>query len=124
MSASQIVVHKLPPSVDGAYAEMSSLLAKNVQTANCYFADNDLIAAGAMRAFKEHGYRIPQDVAFIGFDNTSLCELMDPPVTSVNVPKQAMGRLAVERLLSVINGGSSCTVKSEIMTSLVLRGSL
>ena len=49
---------------------------------------------------------------------------MDPPVTSVNVPKQAMGRLAVERLLSVINGGSSCTVKSEIMTSLVLRGSL
>ncbi len=124
MSASQIVVHKLPPSVDGAYAEMSALLAKNVQTANCYFADNDLIAAGAMRAFKEHGYRIPQDVAFIGFDNTSLCELMDPPVTSVNVPKQAMGRLAVERLLSVINVGSSCTVKSEIMTSLVLRGSL
>jgi len=124
MEASKSIVHFLSPSIDGAYADMSKLLSEKVDVANCYFADNDMIAVGAIRAFKEHGYRVPDDVAFVGFDNTFLCESTDPSLTTINVPKQAMGRLAVERLVTIISGNSCAPIKTELLTSLIKRHSL
>jgi len=124
MSASRSVVHWLTPSVEGAYADMKALLAAGEKPASCYFADNDNIAVGAMRAFKEAGYRIPEDIGFIGFDNTTLCELIEPALATVNVPKLGMGSMAVERLHSLIRGERQTTVKVEVLTSLVKRRSL
>ncbi len=124
MSTAASVVHRLAPSVEGAYADMKVLLAQGEKLASCYFADNDLIAAGAMRAFKEAGYRIPEDIGIVGFDNTSMCEILEPPLTAIHVPKQAMGQMAVERLTDLMDGKSSVCVKIEIATSLVKRGSL
>ena len=83
------------------------------------FADNDLIAAGAMRALKEAGYRIPEDIGIVGFDNTSMCEFLDPPMTTIHVPKQAMGQLAVEQLLRLIQKRSAAPVKIEVGTMLI-----
>ncbi len=124
MSTSASVVHRLEPSAEGAYADMKALIAEGVKLASCYFADNDLIAAGAMRAFKEAGYRVPEDIGLIGFDNTSLCEMLEPPLTTVHVPKQAMSQLAVERLLAILARKPSAHVKIEVTTTLVKRGSL
>lgn len=124
MSTSASVVHRLAPSVEGAYADMKALIAQGEKLASCYFADNDLIAAGAMRAFKDAGYRIPEDIGVIGFDNTAMCEILEPPLTTIHVPKQAMGQLAVERLVSIMGTKPSASVKIEITTSLVKRGSL
>lgn len=76
--------------MDGAYADMLELLAQQESLANCYFADNDTIAAGALRALKEYGYRIPQDISIIGFDDLPLCNYLDPPLTTVQVSKQYM----------------------------------
>ncbi|MGN0999190.1 MAG: LacI family DNA-binding transcriptional regulator [Faecousia sp.] len=124
MAAGSSIVHRLTPSVEGAYSDMKALLAQGEPLARCYFADNDLIAAGAMRAFKEAGYRVPEDIGIIGFDNTSMCELLSPPLTTIHVPKQAMGQLAVQRLVSILADRNTTTVKTELMTSLVKRGSL
>lgn len=124
LSTSASIVHRLAPSVEGAYADMKALIANGETLASCYFADNDLIAAGAMRALKEAGYRIPEDVGIIGFDNTSMCEILEPPLTTIHVPKQAMGQLAVERLIAIIGRKPPANVKIEITTSLVKRGSL
>lgn len=124
MSASKSIVHLLAPSVEGAYADMLALLQAGEPVAECYFADNDLIAAGAMRAFRACGYRIPEDVGFVGFDNTSLCELIEPALTTINVPRQAMARIAVERLISLSTSGVKECTKTMIMTSLVKRASL
>ena len=124
LSPSRSVIHRLTPSVDGAYVDMKMLLAAGEPIADCYFADNDNIAVGAMRAFKEAGYRIPEDIGFIGFDNTTLCELIEPALATVNVPKLAMGRIAVERLLALMKGRLNDTVKMEILTNLVKRRSL
>ena len=55
-------VHRLTPSMEGAYTDMSEILREKPPVAPAYFADNDLIAAGAMRAFKEFGYKIPRSV--------------------------------------------------------------
>ena len=102
LSAGASVVHRLSPSVDGAYRDMLLLLEKGVTPARCYFADNDVIAIGAMRALKEKGYRIPRDVAVIGFDNIAFCSYVEPPLTTVNVPNGYMGRLVYAQDLYVV----------------------
>ena len=126
-SSSGCIVHHLAPMVEGAYQDMKTILSRGEPLASCYFADNDLIAAGAMKAFREAGYKIPEDIAIIGFDNTSLCELLDPPLTTINVPKQAMGRFAVVRLLSLMSsesGDIKTAAKISVRTTLVRRMSL
>ena len=68
----------------------------------CYFADNDLIAAGAMKAIKKRGIRIPEDVSIIGFDNMPLCTYVEPSLSTINVPKQYMGQQAVHTMISFL----------------------
>ncbi len=98
-SLANSVVHKLGINPEDAYADMLAILKQKKQKiADCYFADNDFIAFGAMKAFKEMGYRIPEDVALIGLDDVPIARLSDPALTTMHVPIQYMGRLAVERL--------------------------
>ena len=123
MSTSRSIVHRLTPSVEGAYADMRELLSRNEPLANCYFADNDLIAAGAVRALKEAGYRIPQDIAVVGFDNMPICAYIEPSLTTVHVPKQYMGRMAVHRLHELICQPDNQPIKIEISTTLQKRKS-
>lgn len=124
MASGASIVHWLAPSVEGAYADMLALIRQGEPLASCYFADNDDIAAGAMRAMKESGYRIPEDIGVVGFDNTPLCELFDPPITTVHVPKQPLGAIAVTRLVDILTGPALPQMKIELETSLVKRGSL
>lgn len=123
MSTSRSVVHRLTPSVEGAYADMKELLARNEPLASCYFADNDLIAAGAARAFQDAGFHIPQDIAIVGFDDMPICTYLDPTLTTIHVPKQYMGRMAVLRLHELICTPDSHPVKIEISTALKKRKS-
>lgn len=123
MSVSNSKVHILSPSMDGSYADMVSVLKQGEIPADCYFADNDLIAAGAIKALKENGYRIPQDVAVIGFDDMPLCTFLDPPLTTIHVPKQYMGMMAAKRMAELIDTKSPYPIKVEISTTLVLRKS-
>ena len=123
MSTSRSIVHELSPSLEGAYADMREYLKNGEPIADCYFADNDLIAAGAMRAFKEAGYRIPQDIAIIGFDDMPLCTYVEPPLSTVLVPKEYMGKQAVYRLHEIISDGTNPTTKIEVTAKLVKRKS-
>ena len=66
-----------------------------------YFADNDFIAIGALKAFKEAGYRIPEDIAIVGFDDLPIAVYSDPMLTTMHVPILYMGILAVERLHAI-----------------------
>ena len=126
MSTSRSAVHDLSPTVDGAYGDMKEVLAQNPKPhlANCYFADNDLIATGVIRALTEAGYRIPEDVAIIGFDNMPLCTYITPPLTTVHVPKQYMGEIAVKQLVEIINNPRMIPVKIEVATTLKVRKSV
>ena len=125
MSTSRSVVHDLSPTIDGAYSDMKEVLSQNVkpQLANCYFADNDLIAAGAIRAFTEAGYKIPEDIAIVGFDNMPLCTYITPTLTTIHVPKQYMGEIAVKQLVEMIKNPRISPVKIEVATSLKERKS-
>jgi LacI family transcriptional regulator len=124
MSKSSAIIHELTPSIDGASYDMSALIENGETLASCYFADNDLIAIGAMRAFKEHGYRIPEDISIIGFDDISLCNYTEPGLTTVHVPKHYMGMLAANRLISTIRKKATYPVNIQISTHLVIRHSI
>ena len=66
------------------------------------FACNDLAAIGAMKVFKKNGYKIPTDIAFVGFTESKMVDLIDPPLTSVSQPTLDIGREAAKLLIEQI----------------------
>ncbi|MFV0503861.1 MAG: LacI family DNA-binding transcriptional regulator [Lachnospirales bacterium] len=123
MSVSNSIVHKVAPSVEGTYADLKTLIEQGVNIARCYFADNDLIAIGAMKAFKEAGYKIPEDIAIIGFDDLPICSYFEPSITTINVPIKYMAQTAIDRLLSVCNSKKYNPIKIEVSTNIIFRSS-
>jgi Transcriptional regulators len=61
-------------------------------------AANDSIAVHLLRTLRKEGVRVPEDVSIVGFDDLPLATASDPPLTTVHVDREAMGRLAVQRL--------------------------
>jgi LacI family transcriptional regulator len=79
-------------------AEMDRLLSRGIGF-TAVFAFDDLVAAGAVAALREHGVRVPQDVSVIGYDDISPAEDVHPALTSVHVPLDEIGRTAVRLAL-------------------------
>lgn len=124
MSASKSIVHTLTPSMDGAFADMMEILKSGETPASCYFADNDLIAVGAMKAFKKMGYTLPHDLSVVGFDNIPISNVIEPSLSTIHVPKQYMGEAAAARLIDRIRHAGLPLVKLEISTLLIQRQSV
>lgn len=81
--------------------EMEKLINEN-NLPDAIFAVNDPTAIGAMKMLKKHGFKIPGDVALVGFTESKLAELIDPPLTSVAQPTKEIGRTAAQLLLEQI----------------------
>ena len=103
---------------------MLELLEQNTPLASCYFADNDNIAIGAMKAFQHKGYKIPADISIIGFDNMPLSTSVIPALSTIHVPKQNLGKTAAERLINVIESDEYYSVKIEISATYIARKSV
>lgn len=84
---------------------------------------NDFLALTAMRAMQETGMRIPDDIAMIGFDDEAFAPLLPVPLTSIRQPGEALGRLAVDRLLSLIDDPGQEPEQVAVKPSLVVRTS-
>ena len=105
------------------YLEMKALLESDTQF-DSVFCVSDRTAFGALQALQEAGLRVPEDVAVVGFDNVAHSSHTSPPLTTVNVPKRAMGEIAVRRLFEIIDGNVfDVAVKITLRTSLVVRSS-
>ena len=89
------------------------------------FAVNDPVATGAFVTIKEHGLKIPEDIALAGFSNTNISSLLDPPLTTVEQPSYEIGTTAAKLLLEQIeNGGENFVPKLKVLkTHLIVRGS-
>ncbi len=116
-------IFQLTPTLDGAYSDMKDYLLRCKDMPRTLFAANDIIAIGACRALTEAGYRIPEDISVVGFDDMSLCELCTPPLTTIHVYNEQMGAVAVKRLCELINGEEQGALKILIGTKLVKRQS-
>lgn len=107
-----------------ASADMHTFLREEHLLPTAFFADNDAIALGCCQALQRYGLRIPEDVSVIGFDDSSLCQMMEPQLTTMAVAKERMGALAVGRLHDRITQFASEAVRILIRPELVIRGTV
>jgi LacI family transcriptional regulator len=87
------------------------------------FATNDIVAIGAWRRLLELGFRIPQEISLVGFDDIEMSRLLFPPLTTVSQDKAAMGRQAAALLLRLMQGEDLPPAHTLVAPRLVVRGS-
>ncbi|KAB1904200.1 LacI family DNA-binding transcriptional regulator [Micromonospora tulbaghiae] len=87
------------------------------------FVASDLMAFGALRALREAGRRVPEDVAVIGFDDAPIARQAEPPLTTVFQPVEEMGRQMARLLVSRIRGEEVPSPHVLLDTELVHRAS-
>lgn len=87
------------------------------------FAANDAVAVGALRAIREAGLKVPDDIALVGFDDGSLAPHADPPLTSVKVFRRRMGKVAARRLLKLVGKPNLPPAQIKLPTKLTIRES-
>lgn len=87
------------------------------------FAVNDLCAAGAIRAIRSRGLRVPEDFAIVGFDDTWFAATIQPTLTTVRMPIQEMGALATRLLVGEVDGQPASDRKVVLPVSLTIRAS-
>lgn len=87
------------------------------------FAASDLMAAGALRALREAGRRVPDDVAVVGFEDSPVAQQTDPPLTTVHEPVEEMGGQMARLLVARIRGVPPAATYVLLDTHLVVRAS-
>ena len=112
------------PTIDRVYADMKCLIQERKKLPEAFFAANDSIAIGCMRAIRKAGYRVPEDVSIVGMDDTPICLACTPQLSTVRVFRKEMGETAVRMLLSLPEGGMPCALKTEVSVQLIMRDSV
>ena len=116
------LIKTIEPTVEDSIESTQKLLAlENRPTA--LFCTNDTIAIGAVKAILRSGLRIPEDIAVVGYDDSENSRMIEPELTTVQVDKTAMGRLAAERLIALIEGEAPRKETIQTTVKLVVRKS-
>lgn len=89
------------------------------------FTFNDLSAVGAIHALREAGFRVPEDVSVVGFDDIQSATFQNPPLTTVRQPLREMGLIAAKTLLQRITAPAKASYPKEIVVEpeLIVRAS-
>jgi len=114
-----------PGTAEGGYQAALNILSDPETRPTALICFNDLTAMGVYRAAYELGLRIPDEVSVVGFDGIDYCEMLGPPLTTVSIFPEKLGRAAAELLLEVIqrdNRGGLLT--REIEPKLIERQSV
>ncbi len=112
-------------STDEGYEACKRLLAHNGDDGfSAIFCANDEIAIGAMKALREAGRRIPEDVSLVGFDDIAMVEHLTPALTTVRINKEALGSTAVKSLLARAADFDAVSVTSMLEVELIKRESV
>lgn len=114
---------KLMPSIDESFAMMTECIKKARSLPTAFFADNDIIAIGAVRALKQAGIAVPKDISVIGFDDLPICQMIDPALSTIKILKKKMGQMAVSRLIDKLKTATDEKVKILVGAKLVARES-
>ncbi len=120
--ADLVVKNRVDSSVDGGYDAARRLLGLSAPP-TAVFATNDSMAMGALKAAREAGLRVPDDLAVVGFDDIEIASHTHPPLTTMRVPKEEMGALAVRKIVERIESGDRLSEKTLIAAELIIRGS-
>lgn len=106
-------------SLESGYLAVRELLSREIHF-TAILAGNDDMAIGAMKALKDAGYRIPEDISIASFDNIAVGNYVTPALTTVNIPMDLMVKTAILQII-----GLSCGAEREVITGeLIVRNSV
>jgi LacI family transcriptional regulator len=104
-----LTAHQLPVDetliLEGDFTETGGTMAARrllPRSPTAIFAASDVMAVGALKALREAGLQVPQDVALVGFDDVPLASAVEPPLTTVRQPIERMGSMAADLLLDLL----------------------
>jgi LacI family transcriptional regulator, galactose operon repressor len=83
------------------------------------YSSNDIMAIGLLHAFADKGIRVPEDIAIVGYDDIEMVGLPGVDLTTICFRRDAMGALAVDRLIEKIKGGSSDIVTRTLLDPIL-----
>ena len=107
---------------EAGMSAMVELLAKDARL-DAVLCANDLIAIGAMRVLADAGLRVPDDVCVVGMDDSELCALCTPTLTSVSLQAEKRGERAAQLLLRRLGDRHAPARRLRVPPALVVRGS-
>lgn len=109
-------------SVEGG-KKTAGILLDQAKRPTAIFACNDLLAIGAIQAAKERKIRVPEQLSIVGFDNTILATITDPPLTTIAQPIQAMGQQVIDLITQEINSKKTVKQRIVLLPELTIRES-
>ena len=87
------------------------------------FAFNDELAAGVLKAARRLGLRVPEDLAVVGFDDSAICPMLEPELSSVHIDCRRMGELCMEQMSALLNGSEEPPRLTVVPVALQARAS-
>ncbi|MFR9798934.1 LacI family DNA-binding transcriptional regulator [Streptomyces sp. MS06] len=112
---------RAPISIDGAVSATLAALGGPGPRPTAVVCDDDKLAAGAYKAIRRAGLRVPEDVSVTGLDDLALATAIDPELTTVRLDAELFGERGMQALLAVLEGGTPAG--GDIPVQLVVRGS-
>jgi LacI family transcriptional regulator len=109
-------------SIEGAIAAARALLEQK-QHPTAIFVASDYMAVGVYKAIHQYGLKIPDDISIVGCDNSSVVSMLHPDITTINVDKYELARIAMQTLADKIDGKMKKDIKIVLPVELIKRHS-
>lgn len=125
LEITDIIENEVPETLENitVYNTVIDYISKNGLHSDALFANDDATACDAIKALFELGYRVPQDIAIAGFDNSLLSKKMNPSISSLSQPLIEIGKKAVDLLVENINFNNDKIEDYELDTRVISRES-
>jgi DNA-binding LacI/PurR family transcriptional regulator len=118
-------VYTIDSTFEGAYKDMVSILQTKPQLPTAIFSTNDLMAYASIKALREFGVKVPEDISIIGFDDQPICTVMDPQLTTMKISQRQIGKMAVRLLKNRISSiFDAPSIQISISGELIQRNSV
>ncbi|WP_069173383.1 LacI family DNA-binding transcriptional regulator [Streptomyces griseus] len=116
-------LHTVTAALDvrSALEAVEEVLAAPGPLPTAIVCDDDILAAGACKAVRRRGLRVPDDISVTGFDDLALATAVEPELTTVRLPAEQVGERGMRALLAVLDGRPAD--RGDLPVSLVVRGS-
>ena len=116
--------YKVTPTLIGSHDDFLEILEKKNPDGSVFFAENDTIALGVIKALKEKKYKVPGNVSIIGFDDIAYSSVSSPTLTTVHVQRKGLGKQTVIQLLQLIDENKILPIKTRVTGRLVVSDSV
>ena len=117
-----VTAHPVNRNTEQTGYDLAVRLMRQKQLPDAIVTGNDNIAVGAYRAIHELGFKIPDDVAVASFNDISVAQFLNPPLSTIRLPSEEIGETAVELLLERV-AGRELAKRINLASQIIWRGS-